>query len=139
MTIEEFLDRQATTIQKCLNGQSLKRAVKAMRQLATDQSYRQELMLYLGKSLGMRDGLSLLLGAEDPEIAATYTGNGDKLFVLDKARHLYDALCIMVNNREENKSSTWLRCCKLSAELNFNQYTGRTIIKWYLQLHERQD
>jgi hypothetical protein len=45
----------------------------------------------------------------------------------------------MVNNTEENKSITWLRCCELSAELNFNQYTGRTIMKWYLQLHKRRD
>jgi hypothetical protein len=57
-----------------------------------DQSYRKELMLYLGKSLAMRDGLSLLLGAEDPEIAATYTDSGDKLFVLDKARQFK---CVM--------------------------------------------
>jgi hypothetical protein len=118
---------------------ALKCAATAVRRLATDQSYRKELMLYLGKSLAMRDGLSLLLGAEDPEIAATYTGSGDKLFVLDKARHLHDALCIMINNTEENKSITWLQCCELSAELNFNQYTGRTIMKWYLQLHERRD
>jgi hypothetical protein len=44
MTVEEFLDKQATTIQKCLKGQALKRAAKAMRRLATDQSYRKELM-----------------------------------------------------------------------------------------------
>jgi hypothetical protein len=53
-------------------------------------------MLYLGKSLAMRDGFSLCFGADDPQIAATYT-NSDKLFVLDKARHVHDALCIMVN------------------------------------------
>jgi hypothetical protein len=138
MTIEEFLDKQATTIQKCLRGEALKRAAKAMQRLATYQSYCKELMLYLGKSLAMRDGLSLLLGAEDPEIAATYT-DSDKLFVLDKARHIHDALCIMVNYTEANKCITWLRCCELSAEMNFNQYTGRTIMKWYLQLHERRD
>jgi hypothetical protein len=41
---------------------------------APDQSYRKELMLYLEKSLTVRDGLlSLLLGAKDPEIAVTYT------------------------------------------------------------------
>jgi hypothetical protein len=85
----------------------------------------------------MRDGLSLLLGAEDLESAATHTDSGDKLFVLDKARHLHDAICIMVNHTEENKSIIWLWCCDLSAELNFNQYTGRTIMKWYLQLHKR--
>jgi hypothetical protein len=138
MTIEEFLDKQATTIQKCLRGEALKRAAKAMQRLATYQSYCKELMLYLGKSLAMRDGLSLLLGAEDPEIAATYT-DSDKLFVLDKARHIHDALCIMVNYTEANKCITWLRCCELSAEMNFNQYTGRTIMKWYLQLHKRRD
>jgi hypothetical protein len=122
ITIEEFLDKQATTIQKCLKGHALKRAATAVRRLATDQSYRTELMLYLGKSLAMRDGLSLLLGVEDPEITATYTDSGDKLFVLDKARHLHGALCIMVNNTEENKSITWLRCCELlSAEFNFHQ------------------
>ena len=121
-----------------MSGEALKRAAKAMRRLATDQSYRKEHMLYLGKSLAMKDRLSLLLGAKDPEIAATYT-DSDKLFVLDKPRHVHDALCIMINNTEENKSITWLRCCELSAELNFNQYTGRTIMKWYLQLHERPD
>jgi hypothetical protein len=102
MTIEEYLDKQATTIQKCLSGEALKRAAKAMRRLATDQSYRKEHMLYLGKSLAMKDRLSLLLGAKDPEIAATYT-DSDKLFVLDKARHVHDALCIMVNYTEANK------------------------------------
>jgi hypothetical protein len=65
---------------------------KAIIRLATDQSYRQELMLYLGKSLGMRDGLFLLLGAMDPKIAPAYTGSDDKLFVLDKAMHLHDTL-----------------------------------------------
>jgi hypothetical protein len=117
----------------------MKRTATAMRRLATDHSYRKELMLHLGKSLAMRDGVSLLLCAEYPEIAATYTGSGDILFVSDKARHVHNALCIMVNNTEENKSITWLRCCELSAESNFNQYTGITIMKWYLQLHERPD
>jgi hypothetical protein len=107
-----------------------------MRRLATDQKYRQVLMLYLSKPLATRDGLSLLVGAEDPEIAATYT-ESDKLFVLDKARHLHAALRIMVMNTEENRPITWHRCCELSSELHFNQYTGRTIMKWYLQLHER--
>jgi hypothetical protein len=136
MTVEEFLDKQATTIQKCLKGRALRRAAKSIRRLAADQFYRKELMRYLGKSLAMRDGLSLLVGAEDPEIAATYT-ESDRLFVLDKARHLHDALHRMVTNTEENKSITWLRCCELSAESHFDQYTGRTIMKWYLQLHER--
>jgi hypothetical protein len=136
MSIEEFLDKQAATIQKCLKGRALKRAAKAMRRLATDQKYRQVLMLYLSKPLATRDGLSLLVGAEDPEIAATYT-ESDKLFVLDKARHLHAALRIMVMNTEENRPITWHRCCELSSELHFNQYTGRTIMKWYLQLHER--
>jgi hypothetical protein len=68
MTMEEFLDKQATTIQKCLKGEALKRAAKAMRRLAIDQSYRKELMRYLGKSLAMRDGLSLLLGAESSRV-----------------------------------------------------------------------
>jgi hypothetical protein len=116
----------------------LKRAAKAMRRLATDQSYRKELMLHLGESIATRDGLSLLLGAEDPGIAATYT-DSDELFVLDKARHVHDALCIMVNYTKANKCITWMHCCELSAEMNFNQYTGRTIMKWYLQLHERRD
>ena len=138
MTIEEFLDKQATTIHKCLRGRALKRAAKAMRRLATDQSYRKELILYLRKFLAMRDGLSFLLGAEDPEVAATYT-ESDRLFVLEKARHLHDALRIMVTNTEEKKSITWLQCCELSAEFHFKQYTGRTLMKWYLQLHERRE
>jgi hypothetical protein len=100
MTIKELLDKQATTIQKCIKGEAWKRAAKAMRRLATDQSYRKELMLYLGKSLATRDGFSLLLGVEDPEIASTYT-DSDELFVLDKARHLHDALRIMTTNKEE--------------------------------------
>ena len=137
MTIEEFLGRQATKIQKCLKGRALRRAAEAMRRLVTDQSYRKELMLYLGKALAMRDGLSLLLGAEDPEIAATYT-DSDQAFVLDKAMHLHSALRIMVTTTDENKPITWLQCCELAADLHFKQYTGRTIMKWYLQLHERR-
>jgi hypothetical protein len=85
MSIKKFLDKQATTIQKCLRGVALKHFAKAMRRLVTDQSYRKELLIYMGKALAMRDGLSLLLGAEDPESVATYT-DSDKLFVLDKAR-----------------------------------------------------
>jgi hypothetical protein len=39
VTIEESLDyKQAITIEKCLKGQALKRAAKAMQRLATDQS-----------------------------------------------------------------------------------------------------
>jgi hypothetical protein len=105
-----------------LKGQASKVAAKAMRPLGTDQSYTKELMLYLGKSLAMRYGLSLLLGAKDPEIAATYTNSGDKLFVLDKAMHLHEALCVLVNKTEENKSISWLWCCELLAESNCNQY-----------------
>jgi hypothetical protein len=138
MTVEEFLDKQATTIQKCLKGRCLRRASKAVRRLATDQRYRIELMRYLAKFLATKDGLALLLGAEDPEIAATYT-ESDRLFVLEKARHLHDALRVMVASTEEKRPITWLRCCELSAESHFHQYTGRTIMKWYLQLHERRD
>jgi hypothetical protein len=137
MTVEEFLDKQATKIQKCLKGRALRRAAKAMRRLATDQAYRKELVRYLGKALAKRDGLLLLVGAEDPEIAATYT-DSDRLFVLEKARHLHDALRIMITYTDETICITWLRCCELSAESHFDQYTGRTIMKWYLQLHERQ-
>jgi hypothetical protein len=138
MTVEEFLDKQATTIQKCLKGRALRRAANAMRRLATDQTYRKELMLYLGKLLAIRDGLALLVGAEDPEIAATYT-ESDRLFVLEKARHLYDALRIMITSTEEGIPITWLGCCELSAGSHFHQFTGRTIMKWYLQLHERRE
>jgi hypothetical protein len=107
-----------------------------MRRLMTDQSYHKELMRYHEKSLAMRDGVLLLVGAQDLEIAATYT-NSDRWFVLDKANHLHDALHIMITYMEETVSITWLWCCKLSAESHFHQYTGRTIMKWYLQLHER--
>jgi hypothetical protein len=136
VTIEEFPDKQAMTIQKCLKGRALRRAAKAMtRRLAADQSCREELMLCLGKSSAMRDGLSLLLSAEDPEIAATHA-DSDKAFVLDKAMHLHSALRVVVSNTEEKKSTTWLRCCELSAESHFNQRTGRTTMKWHSQLHE---
>jgi hypothetical protein len=62
-----------------------------MRRLATDQAYRKELVRYLGKALAKRDGLLLLVGAKDPEIAATYM-DSDCLFVLEKVRHLHDVL-----------------------------------------------
>jgi hypothetical protein len=71
MSIKEFLDKEAKTIQKCLKGRALTWAAKAMPQIATYQKYRKVLMLYLRKPLAIRDGLSLLVGAEDPEIAAT--------------------------------------------------------------------
>ncbi len=102
-------------------GRCLRRASKAVRRLATDQRYRIELMRYLAKFLATKDGLALLLGAEDPEIAATYT-ESDRLFVLEKARHLHDTLCVMVASTEEKRPITWLRCCELSAELHFHQY-----------------
>ena len=38
MTIEEFLGRQATKIQKCLKGRALRRAAEAMRRLVTNQA-----------------------------------------------------------------------------------------------------
>jgi hypothetical protein len=138
MTIEEFTDEQATTIQKCLKGRALKRAAKAMKRLAADQSHRKELMMCLGESSAMRDGLLLLLGAKDPEIAATCS-NSDKTFVLDKARHLHDALCVMVAFTEEKECVTWLQRCELSAEMNFDQHAGRTAMKWCFQLHKRPD
>ncbi len=121
-----------------MKGWALRCAAKAMRRLATDQAYRKELVRYLGKALAKRDGLSLLVGAEDPEIAANYT-DIDRLFVLEKARHLHDALHIMITYKDETICITWLRCCELSAESHFDHYTGRTIMKWYLQLHERQE
>ena len=49
MTIEEFLGRRATKIQKCLKGRALRCAVEAMRRLVTDQSYCKALCSILEK------------------------------------------------------------------------------------------
>ena len=80
------------------------RWAEALRRLGTaDQSCRKELVLCLGKSwLATRDRLFLLLGAEDPEIAAT-RADSDKVFVLDKAMRLHSALRVMVANAEEKQ------------------------------------
>jgi hypothetical protein len=138
MKWEEVANQQASLIQKHVRKRDMQRSANAMRQLARDQEYRRYIMWYLAKYLQNEDACGLLLGAEDPEVAATYTQK-DKEYVLEKARHVADAVRILFTMTLENTPITWLECCEKAAETNYSKYEGRSVANWYLQLHEKKD
>jgi len=54
-----------------------------------------------------------------------------------KAIHIADALQALIYCTKVNGIITWKRCCEVAIEKNYNQIKcARTIMDWYIQLHE---
>jgi hypothetical protein len=126
----------AMKIQKWIKHRDAIRAAKSLKNTFHDQNYRLSLLRYLTKHLVNEDAESLLLGADDIEIASTYS-TYDRRRVQLKARHVADAVRIMYENTATQTPITWLGCCEQACANNYNQIKrGRTVADWYLELHQ---
>ena len=102
----------------------------------TNQTYRLSLIKYLSNFISDNNCVQLLLGADDPEILASYSSY-DKLNVTTKARHITDALLALSEAHQNSECITWVECCEIAVTKNYNQINrARTVADWYLQLHE---
>jgi hypothetical protein len=131
----EFANQQASKLQQWIRRRDNRRAAKAMKKHAGDQKYRQFIMWHLGKYLKDDDATGLLLGGDDPEIAATFSKH-DMENAIEKARHVADAVrCLYVCTLEQ-KPTTWIQCCQMATEKNYFRFEARTVLNWYSELHQ---
>jgi hypothetical protein len=130
----EFANLQASKLQQWIRRRDNRRAATAMKKQAGDQKYRQFIMWHLGKYLKDDDASGLLLGGDDPEIAATFSKH-DKEHALEKARHVADAIRCMYVCTLEQKPTTWIRCCEMASEMHYFRFEARTVLNWYSELH----
>jgi len=78
----------------------------------------------------------LLLGSKDPEVLASFSPF-DRSHVTRKAIHIVDALQALVLKTVSGSSVTWLECCEISVEKNYNLINrARTVADWYIDLHK---
>jgi hypothetical protein len=132
---DEVAEIYAMKIQKWVKHRDVMRAAKSLKATFANQNYRLSLLRHLTKHLVNEDSDSLLLGADDPEIATTYSAY-DRRRVQLKARHVADAIRIMYENTETQTPITWLACCEQACANNYHQIKrGRTVADWYLELH----
>jgi hypothetical protein len=126
----------AMKIQKWIKHRDAVRAAKSWKATFADQNYRLSLLRYLTKHIVNEDPASLLLGAEDAEVASTYSAYDCKRVLL-KARHVADAIRIMYEKTETRTPITWLACCEQACANSYYQIKrGRTVADWYLELHQ---
>ena len=101
-----------------------------------DQTYRGQLISYLSNFISSDTCYKLLLGSDDVEIVSTFSIH-DINQVRVKARHICDALTILVAAVNTESPISWLKCCELATIKNYNIVKrARTIADWYLQLHQ---
>lgn len=124
----------ASKLQTWIRRRDNRRAAKAIQKQAGDQKYRQFLMWHLGKHLKDDDASGLLLGGDDPEIAATFSKH-DREHAIEKARHVADAVRCMYVCCLEQKPTTWIQCCGMAAEMHYFRFEARTVLNWHAELH----
>ena len=126
----------ALKIQRYVRNRDLQRGLKKVKMNTTNHTYRLSLIKYLSKFIANNNCEELLLGADDPEILATYSLY-DKQHVTTKARHITDALVSLSDAHQGGRSTTWIQCCEAAVQKNYNEIkSARTVADWYLQLHE---
>ena len=137
----QYLDEMKASAQKIqcyIRNRDVKRSAKNMKAAITNQAYRLSLIKYLSKFISDNNCVQLLLGADDPEILASYSSY-DKLHVATKARHITDALLTLSEAHQNSECITWIECCEKAVNKNYNQISrARTVADWYLELHEYQ-
>ena len=126
----------ALVIQRAVRNKKIRRARKMMKQTLKDQTYRQSIVRYLSSHISNDTCYKLLLGADDTEILSSFS-SFDKKQARIKAIHIADALQALIHCTKVNGIVTWKRCCEIAIEKNYNQIKcARTIMDWYIQLHE---
>lgn len=131
----EFLNSCANKIQRAISNRDIRRSAKQAKMAMRNQTHRVDLIQYLSKFISTNTCDKLLLGSEDSEIMKSFSPF-DRRHVQLKARHISDALQVMVNSYENDTPMTWLRCCIIATEMNYKVVKrGKTVAEWYLQLH----
>ena len=129
-------DRYANMIQNVVRNRCVRRSAKKMRQTMKDQTYRLQMIKYLSTYIQSDSCYKLLLGSEDSEIALSFSPY-EKQHVYRKAIHVADALKYLVHYAGCDEAITWIQCCELAVDKNYNVIKmARTVANWYLQLHE---
>ena len=101
-----------------------------------DQTYCTQIITYLSNFICLDTCYKLLLGSDDVEVVSTFSVHA-KSHVTVKARHIADALTILVAAVNTENPISWLKCCELATIKNYNIVKrARTIADWYLQHHQ---
>ena len=132
----DILELCANRIQRTVKNRDVRRSAQNIKKTMQNQAYRVSMVSYLSKFLSTNTCHLLLLGSDDQEIVQSFTPF-DKRHVALKARHIADALQIMIDTYENETPVRWLKCCEIATETNYKVVKqGRTVANWYLQLHE---
>ena len=131
----QHLDKMQASAQKIqcyIRNRDIKRSAKNMKAAMTNQTYRLSLIKYLSNFISDNNCVQLLLGADDPEILASYSLY-DKVHVTTKAKHITDALLALSEAHQNCECITWVECCETAVTKNYNQINrARTVADWYL-------
>ena len=126
----------AKKIQQAVSNQYIRRSAKKVKDRMKDQAYRVHIIKYLSSFISTDTCDRLLLGSQDPEILKSFSPY-DKQHTTIKARHIADALSIMVIKSTNEIAITWIQCCERATERNYKIVKrARTVADWYLQLHQ---
>ena len=92
---EEIANVFARKIQRCARGREIRRAARKIKDTLTNQTYRLRIIQYLSKFIQNDQCELLIRGSEHEEILASFSTYDVKNVTL-KARHIVDALCVLV-------------------------------------------
>ena len=99
-----------------------------MKKIRRDQTYRSQLIQALKEKLASEEPwLELILGADDPEVAASVS-DLDWRQATVKSRHVIDALEEMRLSIESNLPITWKDACVKSGQSNYCGVGHQTIM-----------
>ena len=99
-----------------------------MKKIRQDQTYRSQLIQALKEKLALEEPwLELILGADDPEVAAPVS-DFDRRHDAVKARLVIDALEEMRLSIESNLPITWTDACVKSGQSNYCGVSHQTIM-----------
>jgi hypothetical protein len=110
----------AHKVQGYIRLRELTQGVKAQIKTKSDQTYREITLAYLKKFISaprhQEKWKQLLLGADDDEVAATYS-EYDREHVIEKARSLANALQVMYDKRKKSETGTWQQACEIASRI----------------------
>jgi hypothetical protein len=131
----------ASKVQGYIRMRQLFRGVKAQTRTKRDQTYQELVLGYLQKFISApchkEKWKQLLLGADDPEVAATFS-EYERDHVIEKARCILNALQVLYDKTAKGEPCTWQKACKMLATISCKTH-WKTIQGWYLELHHKFD
>jgi hypothetical protein len=80
----------------------------------------------------------LLLGADDDEVAVTYS-EYDREHAIEKARYLANALQVMYDKKKSETAGTWQQACEIASRITCKATHWKTAQLWYSELHHKFD